>query len=87
MYKVPLRTLHGFAAPRLLLLSAAVGSEVGGRAGRPHSVVVLVVVFALLNAVAVLLFIILLLRVRDVPLRVIVQHGLGLVDLQLGKEV
>lgn len=86
MYKVSIRTLHGFAAPRLLLSSAAVESEVGGRAGCPHSVVVLVVVFALLNAVAVLLLIVLLLCVRDVPLRVIVQHGLGLVDLQLRTE-
>lgn len=30
VYKLSLRTLRGFAAPRLLLLSAAVGSEVGG---------------------------------------------------------
>lgn len=89
MYKLSLRTLRGFAAPRLLLLSAAVGSEVGGRAGRarPRSVIVLVVVFALLDAVAVLLLLVLLLRVGDVPLRVIVQHGLGFVDLQLRTEV
>lgn len=51
----------------------------------PHSVVVLVIViFALLDAVAVLLLLVLLLRVRDVPLWVVVRHGLGLVDLQLG---
>lgn len=89
MYKLSLRTLRGFAAPRLLLLSAAVGSEVGGRArrARPHSVIVLVVVFALLDAIAVLLLLVLLLRVGDVPLRVIVQHGLGFVDLQLRGEV
>lgn len=82
MYKVSLKT-GGFAAPPSV---TAVESEVGGRAGRPNSVVVLVVVFALLDAVAVLLLIVLLLRVRDVPLRVIVQHGLGLVDLQLRRE-
>lgn len=88
MYKLSLRTLRGFAAPRLLLLSAAVGSEVGGRAGRarPRSVIVLVVL-ALLDAVAVLLLLVLLLRVGDVPLRVIVQHSLGFVDLQLRTEV
>lgn len=88
MYQLSLRTLRGVAAPRLLLLSAAVGSEVGGRAGRarPRSVIVLVV-FALLDAVAVLLLLVLLLRVGDVPLRVIVQHSLGFVDLQLRTEV
>lgn len=48
-----------------------------------HSIVVLVIVFTLLDAVAVLLLLVLLLRVGDVPLRVVVQHGLGLVDLQL----
>ena len=51
----------------------------------PRSVVVLVVVFTLLDAVAVLLLLVLLLRVGDVPLGVVVQHGLGLVDLQLRK--
>lgn len=50
---------------------------------RPHSVVVLVVLFALLDAVAVLLLLVLLLRVGDVPLRVVVHHSLGLVDLEL----
>lgn len=50
----------------------------------PHSVVVLVLVFTLLDAVTVLLLLVLLLRVGDVPLWVVVQHGLGLVDLQLG---
>ena len=49
----------------------------------PRSVVVLVVVLALLDAVAVLLLLVLLLRVGDVPLWVVVRHGLGLVDLQL----
>lgn len=68
------------------------GVEGGGGAERvcvcvcshPHSVVVLVVIFTLLDAIAVLLLLVLLLRVGDVPLWVVVQHGLGLVDLQLG---
>lgn len=50
-----------------------------------HSVVVLVVVFALLDAVTVFLLLVLLLCVRNIPLWVVVQHGLGLMDLQLEK--
>lgn len=68
-------------------------SQLGGGAysvcvcvrAHPHSVIVLVVVFTLLDAIAVLLLLVLLLSVGDVPLWVVVQHGLGLVDLQLGR--